>query len=201
MELVAPQPGSTMGPWWQSVLDYATPTLGRIVEVAANASHFERQFFSTALGVAFAWLLFSTMTSDLASFAQPMCSLPIVSIPFCHWEPPVLWADYPTLVDLQTRNFDQLLDESIGYEKFVLEVKKAERVSNSLIILVGMSDLDSKSEIAERLSKLSDDMRVAGKSLHSLRGKIQGAVNSCVSPLPLLLQNFLISTIPLGSQS
>ena len=190
MEVVAPQPGSTGRPWWQPVLDYATPTFGRIVEVAANASHFERQIFSFALGIAIALFLFSTVTSPLAPFTRQMCSLPIVSIPFCHSEPPVRWADYPSLVDLQARNFNQLLDESDGYERFVLEVKKAERVNNGLIILVGMSDLDSKSERAERLSKLGGDMRAAGQSLHSLRGKIQGAVNSYVSPFRHFYKTF-----------
>jgi len=201
MEFVVPQPGPTRGPWWQPVRDYATPTFRRIVEVAANASHFERRFFSVAVGIAVASFLFSTVTSHLVFFARPMCSLQIVSIPFCHWEPPVRWADYPTLVDLQARYSNQLLDESVGYERFVLEVKNAERVNNNLIVLVGMSDLDNKTEIAERLGTLADDLRVAGKGLHSLRGKIQGAVNSYVSPLPLLSQNFLISTIPLGSRS
>jgi len=128
-----------------------------------------------------------------------MCSLPIVSIPFCHWEPPVRWADYPTLVDVQARNFNQLLDESVGYEKFALEVKKAERVSNSLVVLMGMSDLDNKFEKAKGLGKLAADMSAAGQTLDSLRGKIQGAVNSYVSSLPLLRQSFLISTIPPGS--
>ena len=181
MDFVAPQPGTTRGPWWQPIWDCATPTLERIVEVAANASHFERQIFSVALGIAVVWFLLPTITAYLVFFARPMCSLPIVSIPLCHWEPPVRWADYPALVDLQTRNFNQLLDESDGYEKFASEVKKAERVSNSLITLVGMSDLDGKRERAERLSKLVDEMRVAGQSLHFLKGKIQGAANSYVS--------------------
>jgi len=185
MDLVAPQPDSTGGPWWQPVWDRATPTFERIVEVAANASNFERQLFSAAIGIAVACFLFSTVTSPLVFFTRPMCSLPIVSIPFCHREPPVRWADYPTLVDLQTRHFNQLFDESVGYEKFVSEVKNAERVSSSLITLVGMSDLDGRSEIAEKLSRLTDDMRVAGQCLHSLGGKIRGAVNSYVSP-PLL---------------
>jgi len=196
MEFVAPQPDSVREPWWQPVRDYATSTFGHIVEVVGNASDFERQLFSALLGVVVVLFLFSAVTSYLVSFLQPMCSLPIISIPFCHCEVfrghqvhtsaglPVCWANYPKLVDLQARTFNQLLDESVDYEGFVLEVKKAERVGNSLIVLVGMSDLSSKNEIVGRLSNLMDDMRVAGKSLHSFGGKIRGAADSYVSSPP-----------------
>ena len=110
-------------------------------------------------------------------------------IPFCRWDafkdPPAhpaagrpVWADYPKLVDLQTRTFDQLLDESIGSKGLAVEVKRAEMANNDLITLVRVSELKSKDQIAERLSKFSDDARGTGRSLHSLGAKIQGAVDS-----------------------
>ena len=203
MEFIAPQPGSTRGTWWQPIHDYATSTFGHIVEVVDNASNFERQLFFAVLGITVVWFLFSTI-SFMVSFTRP-----ITPIPFYHCEAykeyqtrtragrPVYWADYPKLVDLQTDTFNQLLDESVDYEEFAQEVKNAERVSHNLIILVGMSDLSSKNEIAERLSKLVEEMRVAGRSLHSFGGKIQGAVDSYVSFPSITPQNFLISTIPL----
>jgi hypothetical protein len=172
--------------------DYATPIFGYIVKVVADAFRFNRRIFSVALGITIVWFLFSMMTTQLVYFARPICSLPIVSpmIPFCRWEAfkgppahtsggrPVRWADYPKLVDLQTRTFDQLLDESVGNKGLALDVKKAEMASNDLITLVRVSELKSKDQVAERLNKFVDDARGTGRSLHSLGAKIQGAVDS-----------------------
>ena len=54
---------------------------------------------------------------------------------------------------MQTRTFDQLLDESVGNKGLALEVKKAEMVSNDLINLVRVSDLKSRDQVVERLNK------------------------------------------------
>lgn len=112
-------------------------------------------------------------------------------IPFCHLDVfkaappahtsagrPVHWADYPKLVDMQTRTFDQLLDESIGSRGLTSEVKKAEMAGNDLITLVKASDLKSGDQIAERLSRFVDDAKGTGRSLHSLGAKINGAIDS-----------------------
>ena len=159
-------------------------------KTVAGAFHHTRWFFSLVLGVTITWLLCSMMTSRLVFFAQPMCSLPIISpmIPFCRWEAlrattgargrPIHWADYPKLVDLQTRTFDHLLDESIGGRGLALEVKKAEMANNDLIALVGASGLRSKGQILERLSMFSNDAGRTGQSLHLLWAKTNGAVDS-----------------------
>lgn len=163
------------------------------MNVVADAFHFNRRVFSVALGITILWFLFSMMTSQLVFFTRPVCSIPIVSpmIPFCHWDVfknpahthtsagrPVQWADYPKLVELQTKTFDQLLDESVGNKGLALEVKKAEMASNDLITLVRYSDLKSKDRIAERLNRFVEDARGTGRSLHSLGAKIHGAVDS-----------------------
>ena len=172
--------------------DCATPILRYTVNVVADAFHFNRKIFSFALGITIVWALFSMMTSQLVFFARPMCSIPIVSpmIPFCRWEAftgpqthtgagrPVRWADYPRLVELQTKTFDQLLDESVGSRGLALEVKKAEMASNDLVTLVRASDLKSRDQVAERLKRFVDDARGTGRSLHSLGAKINGAVDS-----------------------
>jgi hypothetical protein len=171
---------------------YATAIARYAVELVADAFHSNRRIFSFLLGITIVWLLLSMMTSQLVYFARPMCSLPIVSpmIPFCHWEVfkgapahtsagrPVHWADYPKLVNLQTKTFDQLLDESIGGKGLASEVKKAEMASGDLITLVKASGLKSKDQIVERLSRFVDDARGTGRSLHSLGSKINGAVDS-----------------------
>ena len=101
-------------------------------------------------------------------------------IPSCHTGAgrPIHWANYPELVDLQARTVGQLLDESVENAGLVLEMKKTEMASNDLIILVRASDLRSKDQIIERLSRFSEEARGAGRSLHSLGAKIQGAVDS-----------------------
>ena len=127
------------------------------------------------------------MTLQLVSSAQLKCSLPI---PLCQRETfngppihtsagrPVYWVNYPELVGLQTRNFDQLLDESVGYKGFALEVKEAETAGNSLITLAWFSDLEGANQIARMLGELVDGARRTGRSLHFLSEKVQGAVDS-----------------------
>ena len=79
---------------------------------------------------------------------------------------------------MQTKTFDQLLDESIGSKGLASEVKKAEMANNDLITLVRVSGLKSKDQIAERLGRFSEDAKGTGRSLHSLGAKINGAVDS-----------------------
>ena len=171
---------------------YATAIAGYVEGVVADAFHLYRRIFSWLLGAAIVGLLLSMMISLLVSYTRPVCSLPIVSsmIPFCYWGDsngppphtsagrPVRWADYPRLVDLQMKTFDQLLDESIGSKGLASEVKKAEMASNDLATLVRAGDLKSKNQIVERLTRFVDDARGTGRSLHSLTAKINGAVDS-----------------------
>ena len=182
---------------WQQMTelakDHAPSIFEYIVKVVGDAFHFNRRNFSFALGITIIWLLFQMMTPQLVFFARPMCSLPVVSprIPLCRHEVftgplqthtsagrPVRWADYPKLVDMQTKTFDQLLDGSVGNKGLALEVKKAEMASNELVGLVRASGLKSKAQIAGKLSRFVDDARGTGRSLHSLGAKIQGAVDS-----------------------
>lgn len=79
---------------------------------------------------------------------------------------------------MQTKTFDQLLDESIGGKGLASEVKKAEMAGGDLVTLVKASGLRSKDQIIERLSRFVDDARGTGRSLHALGSKINGAVDS-----------------------
>jgi len=99
-------------------------------------------------------------------------------------------------VDLQTKTFDQLLEESVGNKDLAMEVKKAEMASGDLITLVKVSDLKSKDQIAERLGKFVDDARGTGRSLHSLGAKIHGAVDSIATLNDHTLQTIEASKTP-----
>lgn len=196
--MVQPQPEQPVVPqqFVELSREYGIAVFEYSIKVVAGAFRFCRRFFSYALGVFILWFLISMMTSQLIFFARPFCSIPIVSpmIPFCHWDVfknpapahaahisagrPVHWADYPKLVDIQTKTFDQLLDENVGSKGLTLEVKKAEMAGNDLITLVRASNLKSGDQVAERLGKFVDDARGTGRSLHSLGAKIRGAVDS-----------------------
>ena len=52
------------------------------------------------------------------------------------------WADYPKLVDLQSKTFQQLVNDSIGGS--ALEVKKAEMAVTDLAVAVRLSNLKAK---------------------------------------------------------
>ena len=45
---------------------------------------------------------------------------------------------------MQTRTFDQLLDETVGNKGLALEAKKLEIASKDLIVLVGASNLEDE---------------------------------------------------------
>jgi len=169
-----------------------------------------RSFFSLMLAAIVVLFLFSMMGSWLIPLARPICSLKIVSpmVPFCHPEAPTAhsthttagqaarWADYPSLISLQTRTFDRLLNENVGSKGLALDVAKAEIANNDLITLVKLSDLKSKNRIAQMLSKFSDDAREAGESLHSLWAKINGAVDSIMTLNDHALQTLEASKAP-----
>ena len=54
------------------------------------------------------------------------------------------WAHYPKLVDLQSKTFQQLTDNSIGGSASSLEVKKAEMAVTDLAVAVWLSNLKAK---------------------------------------------------------
>ena len=79
---------------------------------------------------------------------------------------------------MQTKTFAPNVFIERLVKGLALDVKKAEMTSNDLITLVRASDLKSRDQIAEKLSRFVDDARGTGQSLHSLGAKIHGAVGS-----------------------
>ena len=91
IEFVVPKPGHVRGLQWVPVKDNTTSIFRRIVEIVTNTSYFDRRFFSVGFEIVVVWSLFLMMISQMGSFARPMCSLPVISIPFYNEEPrPVL---------------------------------------------------------------------------------------------------------------
>jgi hypothetical protein len=106
-------------------------------------------------------------------------------------ERPFRWADYPRLVYLQTRAFDQLLDESVDCKQLALKMEEMEVASNDLITLkvtgdgfitwTRVSNLGSNDHAAEMLGRLVNHAGETGRSLRSLGERTQKALYSYVS--------------------
>ncbi|KAF7361325.1 hypothetical protein MSAN_01165100 [Mycena sanguinolenta] len=91
------------------------------------------------------------------------------------------WADYPTLVDVQSATLDQLLDESTSGSVLALKIKKAEMATTDLVTLVRVSDLKSRDMLGDALRQFVDDARVAGRALNKLNAKVAGAVDGIMA--------------------
>ncbi|KAF7328965.1 hypothetical protein MVEN_02526500 [Mycena venus] len=91
------------------------------------------------------------------------------------------WADYPTLVDVQSATIEQLLDESSSGSVLALKIKKAEMATTDLVTLVRVSDLKSRDTLGDALRQFVDDARVTGRALNKLNAKVAGAVDGIVA--------------------
>ncbi|EAU85678.1 hypothetical protein CC1G_10950 [Coprinopsis cinerea okayama7 len=158
------------------------------------------------IAILFLWILAFTLTSVYGVFRsafEPFCYIPGVNMmTACKWitytppknvgnqvptgklQPPnVQWADYPSLVSLEAKTFDQLLDESIGGlgGSLSLNLKKTEVAVKDLITLVKASDLKAKDSLAEILGEFVDDAAVAVKGLSRLSAKFNGALDNIMA--------------------
>ena len=150
--------------------------------------------------------LLNRVAATLSSAFSPVCYTPGFGfLPMCKWvarmnAPPagppgaqakVKWADYPGLVEVQSRTFEQLVDDSLASgssaSALSLHIKKAEMATGDLIALVRLSDLHSKDSLAETLTEFILDGKIAERSLHRLDAKVNGAVDRYVGNIKLCL--------------
>ncbi|KAJ7902749.1 hypothetical protein B0H14DRAFT_3851704 [Mycena olivaceomarginata] len=137
----------------------------------------------------FAFILHRISHTLRAAFA-PLCYIPgISSSSLCLPDnyaggsdsPSPKWADYPTLVDVQSATFEQLLDESSSGSVLALKIKKAEMATTDLVTLVRVSDLRSRDMLGDALRQFVDDARLAGRALNKLNSKVAGAVDGIMA--------------------
>ncbi len=81
------------------------------------------------------------------------------------------------LIQVQTKTFDELLDETVGGSSLSLEVKKAEMATADLITLVRHSDFKTRDILAASLKDFVDDARKTGRGLQKMSAKVAGAVD------------------------
>ncbi|EAU85677.1 hypothetical protein CC1G_10949 [Coprinopsis cinerea okayama7 len=126
------------------------------------------------------------------SALEPLCNIPGLSTSIaCAWitaaqaeQPPkVQWADYHSLVGLETRTFEEMLNEPVRGTggSLSLDVKKTEYAVRDLIALVKASELKAKDSLAELLRDLIDDAATSGRGLNRLSTKFNGALDVIVS--------------------
>ncbi|KAJ7126825.1 hypothetical protein C8R44DRAFT_779661 [Mycena epipterygia] len=137
----------------------------------------------------FAFIL-SRISHTLRTTFAPLCYIPgISSSTLCRpdgYATPgnhqsLKWADYPTLVDVQTATIEQLLDESSSGSALALQIKKAEMATTDLVTLVRVSELRSRDMLADHLRLFVNDARTAGRALNKLNAKVSGAVDGIMA--------------------
>ncbi|KAF6748656.1 hypothetical protein DFP72DRAFT_992156 [Ephemerocybe angulata] len=142
--------------------------------------------------ILFAFLLASVairVASTVSVAFEPVCFIPgLSSTTACRWihnhvanGDSLRWADYPALVEVQGKMFEQMLDDSTGSASLSLDMKKTEMATVDLIALVRLSDLASKEALAETLSEFVLDAKDAGRSMHKMDAKMNGALDSIMA--------------------
>ena len=133
------------------------------------------------------WTIYFVLCSVLRELFSPLCAIPGLSLlPVCTRQiytadrpnsMRINHADYPKMVEMQTRTFELLLDDQIGQSGLTLDVKKAEMATRDLLQLVRISQLTSKHLLAEILEEFVEDARNTGIGLSKLNSRINGAVD------------------------
>ena len=159
------------------------------LDVFGNAIHLLRWPISIFLFLWFLSFMTGYISQTLRSVFQPLCVIPGFSISSMCRVGSVLkstpkfipqWADYPKLVEVQSKTFEELLTESVGGSTLSLEIKKAEMATSDLVTRVRISDLKAKDTLVTSLGEFLDDAKKTGEGLHKLTSKIRGAVDRCV---------------------
>ncbi|KAJ7034662.1 hypothetical protein C8F04DRAFT_1100549 [Mycena alexandri] len=149
----------------------------------------------------FLWMLafiLSRISHALRAAFSPLCYIPGISssslclpegyaTPFDNRRSPK-WADYPTLVDVQSATIEQLLDESSSGSALALKIKKAEMATTDLVTLVRVSELKSRDMLGDALRQFVDDARTTGRALNKLNAKVGGAVDGIMAVNDYALQ-------------
>ncbi|CAK5282734.1 unnamed protein product [Mycena citricolor] len=135
-----------------------------------------------------ACLPFGAMSHTIQAAFRPLCSIPGLSSSMLCVPAQSLsnkgtpqWADFPSLISLQTSTIEQLLDESTSGSSLALQMKKAEIATTDLVILVGVSKLTSREALTDALRTFVDDARLTGRSLNKLNAKVSGAVDGIMA--------------------
>ncbi|PIL29364.1 hypothetical protein GSI_09415 [Ganoderma sinense ZZ0214-1] len=114
-----------------------------------------------------------------------ICDLPFVPVvvPSCGALPPasVSRADFPGLLAIQHRAFDDLVAGSATNSELIVNVKRAEVAIRDLVVLVKASNLTTKEPLAATLSLFSVDAHRTGRGLQLLMSKTYGTIDRLIA--------------------
>ena len=147
--------------------------------------------FSIVLVVIVCAYALSIPSGAVSSALSPICSTPILSLlcptskssrPARRSNPertPQL-ADFLSLLNMESRTFESLLDNADQGPGVALEIKKAGMATSDLMTLVRVSNLDSRAILAHSLSEFVKDAHKAGRGLTRFSSEVGSTVDRYV---------------------
>lgn len=175
---------------WDGAKDISILTIRYVWDISSRALHHSRFMLGLLLALWAIAFITVQISPTLWGAVSPVCYIPLISSSnLCEaWRNtlPVKntpgkktprWADYPKMVDIQSKTFQQLMDESIGGSALSLEVKKAEMAITDLVSFVKLSKLKAKDTLASSLVQFVLDAKKTGRGLQKLSSKIGGTVD------------------------
>jgi hypothetical protein len=167
------------------------PVLYYIAEIFGTVIRMMKFPLSIALVVMIFAYALSVMSDAVTSALAPICSTPVLSLVCITSKSTVLprpsnpdrtprWADFPSLLNVESNTFDSLLDETVKGPGLALEIKKAEMATSDLATLVRVSNLNSREILADSLSEFVKDARKVGRGLTRFSSKVGGTVDKYV---------------------
>jgi hypothetical protein len=185
----------TPGPEFLNVLATSlTPALCYITEVLGTVLRIMKYPISITLAVLACAYVLAIMSGAIKTALAPICHVPVISLlcPFTGPSKPSppsnpertpVWADFPGLVNVESKSLGALLDETVEGPGLALEIKKAEMATSDLATRVRVSNLKSRQMLADSLSDFVNDARKASRGLTRFSSKVGGAVDTYVHPL------------------
>ena len=149
-----------------------------------------KHLISLPLMITFGAYALAIMPYHVRSAFAPMCFIIILSLP-CQCpataptHPPnpertLLWADFPSLVKVENKTLEFLLDETLEAFGLSLEIKKAEMAASDLVTRVRDSKLDSREILIDSLSEFEKDARKVSHDLTRFSSRVASAVDKYV---------------------
>jgi hypothetical protein len=183
----------TPGP---DVLNILTATLlhalSYVAEVFTAVVRIMKFPISIALAVMVCAYALTLMSEAIKSALAPICAIPVVSLLCPAPKPRVTshlpnsrhrtpqWGDFPSLLNVESKTLEALLDETVEGPGLALEIKKAEMATSDLVTLVRVSKLNSRETLADSLNEFVKDARKVGRGLTRFSSRVGGAVDKYV---------------------
>ena len=158
---------------------------------------FIKKPLSLVLALWFLAIMLARISELVTKTLSPVCKFPFISrMTICVIEHvPVdkqdieikepVRAAFPSMMDMQNKAFEQILDNPISDSGLSMEVNKAQLATSDLIVLVSSSQLVCKDLLAEALREFVNDARSAARDLQRLNAKVGGSIDRCVTKVPI----------------